>query len=263
MSPLARGFAAATLLVLVAGCADTPEPSGGADPAPAPSTDAGAGTPDELVASCGRIQFDTIPANPSSFPPLGDDAWDEIDLAGLGAEADFFEEHDWSVATETDQTLHLIGVPQEAAGPSYAYATFVREGDRWTPENWGGCRVTVAAPGWGNAHFVLDPETDPDPAGASVSVLAWEVDCANGEPPEGREVRPVILSEDSDAVSIVVLVEPVTGGANCQSNPSFPLEITLAEPLGDRTVYDASTDPALVRPWPPSESSLSSEGREE
>lgn len=262
MSPVARGFAAAAALVLMAGCADASQPADDSDAGTAPPADSGAGTADELVASCGSVQFDRLPADPSAFPPLDDDTWSEIDLEGLGVEADFFDIHDWSVASETGETLRLIGVPQQDAGSSYGYATFTRDGERWVPEGWGGCGITVAAPGWGNAHFVLDPETEPDPAAASISVLAWEVDCANGEPPEGREVRPVILSGDSDTVSIVVLVEPVTGGANCQSNPSFPLEITLDGPLDGRTVYDASVDPALERPWPPTESSLSEDGRE-
>jgi hypothetical protein len=263
MTLLSRGLTAAlpAALALLAACADASEPSGGGDPGAAPPAEAGIA--EDLVASCGQVQFDSVPADPSSLPPLGEPAQSELDLEGLGVEADFFDVHDWSVVAETGDTLRLLGVPHTPADESYyGYATFAREGERWVPENWGGCRITLAAPGWGNAHFVLDPDSAPDPAAASIAVRAWEVECASGQTPEGREVRPVVLSEDGDTVSIVILVEPVTGGANCQSNPSFPLEIALDEPLGDRAVHDASVDPPLPRPWPPSESSLSSEGRE-
>ncbi|WP_165367499.1 hypothetical protein, partial [Phytoactinopolyspora endophytica] len=133
---------------------------------------------------------------------------------------------------------------------------FSRDDGSWVPDSWGQCRVSVNAPGWGNARFVLDPDVEPDPEVSSVAVQAWEMECASGQAPDGRGVRPVVLSEDEATVTVVVLVEPVTGGADCPSNPSFPLEIDLASPLGDRTILDASVDPALERPWPPTESSL-------
>lgn len=262
MSPRPRRLIAFAALTLIVGCADAPQPE------PDSGTEPGAAAPDaadpaDLVASCGGIAFDGVPADPAAFPPLGDDAAARLNLTGLGVEAEFFDRYDWAVASETGDTLHLFGVPQERVdgAPPYAHAEFAADGERWVPEGWGQCRITVATPGWGNARFVLDPDVEPDPDATGVPVLAWEVGCASGRTPEGREVRPVVLSQDSDTVSIVILVEPA-GGADCQSNPSFPLEITLDAPLGDRSIYDASVEPALARPWPPTESSLSSEGRD-
>ncbi|NEE04676.1 hypothetical protein [Phytoactinopolyspora halotolerans] len=242
---------------------DTPPPAQDADRPGQAAADSPSA--DDLVATCGGIRFDELPADPSSFPPLGDDQADDIDLTIAEGEAEFFDIHDWYVASESDDELSLFGIPHDPVpeGPPYASASFDREGDSWVPSSWGQCRVSIDAAGWGNAHFVLDPDVEPDPEAERIAVQAWEVDCAGGQVPEGREVRPVVLSEDETTVEIVILVEPVTGDATCPSNPSFPLEIELGAPLGDRAVVDASVDPALERPWPPTESSQMSNGMDE
>jgi hypothetical protein len=141
--------------------------------------------------------------------------------------------------------------------PDYGWAELTREGDGWEPGGgFGGCDINVTAPGFNSATFVLDPTVKPDPARTSISVLAWEHACADGRPPEGRQVRPVMLSADESSVSILVLVQPdPTPRETCPYNPSFPLEIELGAPLGDRLVFDASFQPALERLWPPPPSS--------
>jgi hypothetical protein len=130
------------------------------------------------------------------------------------------------------------------------------------PQGWGQCRIEVTAPGWGNARFVLDPGAEPDPTSSSVSLLVWEVACASGQAPDGRDIEPIIVAADEGSVSLVVLVEP-SHEASCPSNPSFPLRVDLAEPLGRRVIMDASVDPPFGRPWPPTQSSLDSQGFEE
>jgi hypothetical protein len=247
---------AGTALLWLAGCAD---PSGRHQVVSpnAPSTD-------DLVATCGDVKFDTIPADPSSFPPVADIA-SHVDLPALRMEAGMFREYDWFIARESRRTVVLFGVPPEPPelGPPYASAALRRDGDRWEPRSWGQCRVEVSAPGWGSASFVLDPARAPDPSADRILVSAWENACASGQAPDGRKVRAVLLDADQEAVSIVVLVEPVRGGADCPGNPSFPLEVELDGPLGERTVYDASVDPSLVRPWPPTDRSLESHGMDE
>jgi hypothetical protein len=246
-------LAAGAALLWLAGCAD---PNGGLQVG-SPN----APTTDDLVATCGDVRFDSIPVDPSSFPPVADIAA-HVDLPALGMEAWMFREYDWFIARESRRTVVLFGVPPEPPehGPPYADATLRRDGDRWEPRSWGQCRVAVSAPGWGNANFVLDPAGPPDPSADRILVFAWENACANGQAPDGREVRALLLDADQESVSIVVLVEPVRGGADCPGNPSFPLEVGLDGPLGERTVYDASVDPPLVRPWPPTDSSLESNG---
>ena len=64
----------------------------------------------------------------------------------------------------------------------------------------------------------------------------------------GRDVRAVVLDETETTVSIVILVEP--RGGDCPSNPSFPFEIELPYPLGNRAILDASVYPPMERIWP-------------
>jgi hypothetical protein len=218
----------------------------------------------DLTATCGDVTFDSVEADPSGFPPVAEIS-DHVDLAALGMEAWMFREHEWFIAHERRSTVVLFGVARNTPeqGSAYAFASLHRDGDRWDPRSWGQCRITVSARGWGHAAFVLDPATAPDPAADRILISAWENNCASGQAPQGREVRPVVLDADDEAVWIVVLVEPVRGGATCPGNPAFPLEVPVDGPLGDRTVYDASTSPALARPWPPTGSSVSSQGRDE
>lgn len=115
----------------------------------------------------------------------------------------------------------------------------------------------VAASVWGSAHFVLNPDVEPDPTSTTVSVLGYERACAGGEPPGDREVRHVLIAEDS-TVSLLLLVESPSGAQTCPSNPAFAYEFELEAPLGARAVLDASVDPPLERPWPPTRASLDS-----
>lgn len=160
----------------------------------------------------------------------------------------------------------MFGVPDPAAAepstgnPFYADATFGRENDRWVPQSWGQCRIEVNSADWGNAAFGLDPDVEPDPASSTISVVAWERACASGRAPEGRGVQAVVMDADEQTVAVVILVEPVHGDAECPGNPSFSFEVDLGEPLGERTVLDASVDPPFERPWPPTQTSLDSDG---
>ena len=133
----------------------------------------------------------------------------------------------------------------------YAYAHLELRDGRWAPSGWGDCRIELEAVGWGNARFILDPAARPDPQSSTLSVLATELACAGGQAPRGREVRAVVVDETDDAVSIVVLVEPPTGGQTCPSNPSFEFQVDLGSPLADRAVLDASVYPPLEREWSP------------
>ena len=212
---------------------------------------------DEVFATCGAIQFADVPADVSAFPPLGDERA-EIDLSPMAGEADFFDRYGWFVAERTDDQLTLFGQPSGPTdeAPKYANATFVRQGAAWSLEGWSQCDIELTAEGWGNARFVLDPSNEPDPESMSLAVIANERACASGQPPQGRHIEPVVISEDDSSVSIVMLVEPPDGDRTCPSNPSFGHRIQLDSPLDGRTVLDASTAPPRERPWPPTESSL-------
>ena len=250
-------MALATAVALAfAACGDTSPEAEDEDP--------GAGdAPGGLQASCGGVAFDSVPADPSRLEPVGA-VWAEVDLTNIGMEADFWDLYDWSIATQSDEELGLFGTPIKPTTvegePQYASARLDREGDRWTPHSWGQCRIELAAPGYGPARFVLDPDHEPDPDATTLAVQATEMSCAGGEAPAGRDVRSVVVAQDDTSVSIVVLVEPPTGNSTCPGNPSFPFEVDLGAPLGDRAVLDAGQQPAIPRPWPPTESSIESMG---
>jgi hypothetical protein len=219
----------------------------------APRASGASGEPSEVAvfASCGAVRFPDLLPDTSSFVPFA--SWSEVDLAHLGGEASFFEEfvdpYTWFLADQTASERVLFGEPTEpgAGDPPYAYAALELRDEQWAPRGWGQCRIELAADGWGNARFRLDPAVRPDPQSRTVSVLATEMACAAGQAPQGREVRAVVLDETEEVVSIVILVEPPTGYQSCPGNPSFEVQVDLGSPLGDRTILDASVYPPLER----------------
>lgn len=166
----------------------------------------------------------------------------------LGGEGPYFEEfvssYDWYVADDGATTQVLFGEGRRSRqDPPNAYASLEQRDGTWAPVGWGQCRMEVQAEGWGNARFRLDPAVPPSPGDDRIAVLATEMTCTGGRPPEGREVRSVVVGETEETISVVILVEPPTGDQSCPGNPSFPYEIRLDAPLGDRAILDGSTYP--------------------
>jgi hypothetical protein len=120
--------------------------------------------------------------------------------------------------------------------------------DRWDFSEGGSCNLQIQLPdGMGFASWRLDPAFPVDRTSTSVHVLATETACANGKPPVGR-VKPATVLENDAAVTIVLTVANVPGGADCPGNPEFPQEVTLGRPLGDRELFDGSSFPPAARP---------------
>ncbi len=74
-------------------------------------------------------------------------------------------------------------------------------------------------------------------------MLATEVECASGremgdalQGPQVVETKTAVLL----AFAAIPLAEPEV---NCQGNPSTPVTIELAQPLGVRTIHDGSYVP--------------------
>jgi hypothetical protein len=260
---------AVVALLSVAACSERSTPQGVLDPSGSSGDPPGEVRADQLVASCGGAEFESVPADPSTLESANS-VWNELDLTEIGMEADFFDLYDWWIVTQTPEALDLFGTPIEpldereanADGePGYGYVSAVRETDHWKLDNWGQCRIQLTTPDFGPARFILDPDQQPDPAATSIAVLVTEMSCASGEPPDGRAVESVVVDEDDSSVSIVVLVEPPTGASQtCPGNPSVPYNVELASPLDGRTVFDGGVQPAIARPWPPTESSIESRG---
>ena len=205
-----------------------------------------------LTASCGGSAFAQLPPDTSALTPFT--SFDDLDLSQVGGEGPFFREfasnYDWVVTEEGDGWRQLFGQPVgHRSDPPYAYLRIEKDDGGWAPVGWGQCRIEVDAEGWGNARFVIDPKARPDPETDQISVLATENACAGGGPPDGRQVKPVILSEDAHTISIVILVEPTQGATTCPGNPAFPVEVQLGSAIGDRDILDASVFPP-ERQWP-------------
>lgn len=82
----------------------------------------------------------------------------------------------------------------------------------------------------------------PSPKARQIEIEVYERACASGQPADGRV--EVVEQETSDGqLELVVGVRPLEGAQDCPGNPPTPVTIQLDEPLGERTVVDASTLP--------------------
>ena len=101
------------------------------------------------------------------------------------------------------------------------------------------------------ARWWLDPAVPPPgPDATSIAALIQEEACASGRSPKGRVLEPQLFSS-SDAILVTVWVRDQVGGQDCQGNPTFPLEISLTEPLGERRLLDGSEVPPRDATVPP------------
>lgn len=195
----------------------------------------------ELRASCGPVAFTEFPAALDEFPPLDDDAqaaFDELVSGETAVEAaGMFPGFEWSIASRDGDELVLFGQVVGPEGVDGGYAQFARVGDRWQPSGWGGCRIDVDAAGLGPASVALDPDRPVDPTSTDLPVLINERACASGRAPVDRDVVPLV-TESAASVTVVVLVEPVQGGAECPDNPWHPITIALDAPVGERALFD-------------------------
>lgn len=127
-------------------------------------------------------------------------------------------------------------------------ATNVPDGD-WVLDSAGVCTPRLDLGGLGHADLTL--AAAPDPAATELELDIYERACASGEPADGR-VEVVEQAVTDEEVRLVVGVQPPPGGPqNCPSNPPTHVTIELDEPLGDRTIVDASTLPSQPVPIAP------------
>ncbi|MDW3179977.1 MAG: hypothetical protein R8J94_21490 [Acidimicrobiia bacterium] len=203
----------------------------------------------ELFAECGGVVFPTMPPDPEALPPLDAEigqVFEDFITGPLSVESSFIAGNDMRIAEQTDSDLVLLGIGDDG----YVNARFEWRDGEWTPTGWGGCSITVSAPGFGPADTIFDPEFEPDPTSTALHLWIQERNCASGQPPTDREVVPVIV-ESTTRIEITTLVEPVSGGADCPSNPWFPVIAELDEALGDRIVVDMHMPPGIELAWPP------------
>ena len=109
---------------------------------------------------------------------------------------------------------------------------------------YGQCHLAIVAPnGVSFARWWLDPDGPPiTPSTTILAVLLREQDCASGKPPVGRVLAPTVVTSP-DAFQIAIGIRQQRTGQDCPSNPPFPFELILPEPVGSRGLFDASEFP--------------------
>ncbi|GMQ86269.1 MAG: hypothetical protein BMS9Abin07_1842 [Acidimicrobiia bacterium] len=232
----------------------------------APTTTSAAPGDGDVVARCGAAEFAFGTTEPAGTP-LDEEAQRAFDEAGEAVAVEWFGEGKgfgggwkWIVIERNDERMVFLG-----EGPDgYADVTIEHDGDTWQAAGWGGCRFMTSSTlaGFGIGAWVTDPDSKPDPQSSTLDVLLMERACANGEPPVGREIRPVVLPGE-ETIEIILLIEGVEGGATCPGNPWHATTIDIGEPIGERTLVDRHVSPGLIRPWPPTETSMSIPGDKE
>lgn len=102
------------------------------------------------------------------------------------------------------------------------------------------------------AAWWLDPNAlAPTASSTTIRALVLEEACASGRTPEGR-VDPPAIELDDTTVTVTFAIRHQPGdGQDCQGNAPFPVEFTLPEPLGARTLLDGSEDPPRKAGEPP------------
>lgn len=206
-------------------------------------------TPDasqQLRATCGSVTFSAVPPDLDEFPPLDPDAesaLDELINGPTGVEAvGFGGDTQWSIASRTEENLVLFGQQQGADEASWSDVRFERRDGAWTPTGWGGCRIQIEAPGLGPATVATNPDQPLNANDIELSLLIQEQNCASGRAPVDREVV-ALVTETNESVTIIALVAPVEGGAECPGNPWHPIAVTLDSPLGSRKLFDGHRYP--------------------
>ena len=109
---------------------------------------------------------------------------------------------------------------------------------------YGQCNLAIAAPNGVNfGRWWLDPAGPPlTPETTTLAILVREIECASGQPPEGRVLPPTIVTS-GDAFQIAIGIREQSTAQDCQGNPAYAAELVLPEPLGARALFDASEFP--------------------
>ena len=111
----------------------------------------------------------------------------------------------------------------------------------WVRGGYGSCRpMAVLAPPFGPATWQLEAATAPTASG--FTALVTEQSCASGTEAAGRVSAPLI-EYGPQTVTVTFGVRRLDGVQTCPSNPPVAVEVTLAEPLGDRALVDGALYP--------------------
>ena len=105
------------------------------------------------------------------------------------------------------------------------------------------CELATPVPeGLGQVEWEIDPDAAPlTPESTSIDLLAAERACVDGQPMGDRFRSPTVRETETEVLITLTVTPPEGDEFTCPGNPSQPVTIELASPLGDREVLEGST----------------------
>jgi len=183
-----------------------------------------------------------LPFDPSAIAMPGGIPTDDADLAEM-VRAHGPDAHLLMVDDRFALIGEVVDGGRRALDPIYQYRLERWDGDgRWVWSAEGDCRpwATLTGPPAVGGHWRLDPAYPPPTRRSRVlHALVVYSGCPSAVKLRGQP--RVVLTDD--AVAAVVPVVNRVNSDSCSPGTPTPVTIRLPEPLGDRTLYDASRLP--------------------
>ncbi len=156
-----------------------------------------------------------------------------------GGEGAFHPQDGWEILHADAGSATVVHVAD--SGLSVVGFTAGRAGWVWAGSGSGGaCDLRAALPdGLGVVTWTLDPAfPEPGRDATELHVVATEQQCSGGRQLGDALLGPQVVETDTAVLIAFAAIPPSGGAQTCPSNPPEPVTITLAAPLGERTVRD-------------------------
>lgn len=231
-------FSLAAALLLTAGCASQPPGAPG----------------DSVDYLCGsdRVSSEML-EEPTRIADLDADSRAAIEGATFddGSVLDVADPEAWQVIADEDDEIVLIRPVDDGElqigdfgeGMRTDHELLVLTTDLWPGWAVGAqssCALTVDLGGLGVPFIALDPAAPASADASSLSLLVLDPSCGGDTDMPGR-IEVVSIDQTETEVRLLLGVQPLPHGAyDCPGFPPTPFMVELDEPLGDRTIIDAS-----------------------
>lgn len=210
----------------------------------------------ETILTCGNRTFPSAGlAAPTGAEKASGPEFDALRAALAKFASEFPGSTGWTWQLAGRDDTGAVFLSRTDAAGSWVSIEVSADASGWKPDGMGQCepRVVLSAE-FGPASWALDPAfPTPTTTTTQLHILVWEQTCSGGSPATGRISAPVVQYA-ATSVTITLGVRPLEASPGtvftCPMPPGTPATMTLAEPLGNRTLLDGG----LVPPAPPSPS---------